>query len=486
MPSAYTGNMDTTTAASRSETPISDLQPTLRHLRAAWDLHKPGLAQRRDDLQRLRTVFAQRIESMDAAIRADFGHRSTHENLLSEAMILLAEIDHALKHMQRWAKPRRVGVGWRFWPARAQVRPMPVGVIGIIAPWNYPVNLALVPLVSAIAAGNHVYLKPSEHTPHTSAWLRALLADVFPAERVAVALGGPDIGAAFAALPFDHLLFTGSTAIGRKVAVAAAANLTPVTLELGGKSPAIIATDFPVDVAAARIASGKWFNAGQTCIGVDYVLVDAARRDAFVTAISAQVVSRFGDLSTADDFTRIINDAEFERLTRMTDEARDRGATVIMPITVDKQRSRSGRLFPPTLVLDAPDDCLLMREEIFGPILPIRRYGSMDEAIACVNARDRPLALYPFSHDGATVEHILAQTLSGGVSVNDTLLHFGVHGLPFGGIGPSGQGAIHGRTGFDTFSKLLPVFRQSRLAASDWIKPPYTGIVDRMIRMLAK
>ena len=485
MPSAYTGNMDTTTTA-RNETPISDLQPTLRHLRAAWDLHKPGLAQRRDDLQRLRTVFAQRIESMDTAIRADFGHRSTHENLISEAMIVLAEIDHALKHMRRWIKPRRVGVGWRFWPARAQVRPLPIGVVGIIAPWNYPVNLALVPLVSAIASGNHIYLKPSEHTPHTSAWLQALLADVFPADRVAVAIGGSDIGAAFSALPFDHLLFTGSTAIGRKVATAAAANLTPVTLELGGKSPAIIATDFPVDVAAARIASGKWFNAGQTCIGVDYVLVDAPRRDAFVAAISAQVMARFGDLSVADDYTRIINDAEFERLTGMTDEARDRGAAVITPIAVDAQRSVSGRLFPPTLVLDAPDDCALMREEIFGPILPIRSYGSMDEAIACVNARDRPLALYPFSHDDATIERILTQTLSGGISVNDTLLHFGVHGLPFGGIGPSGQGAIHGRTGFDTFSKLLPVFRQSRLAASDWIKPPYKGIVDRMIRLMAK
>ncbi len=486
MPSAYTGAMDTMTAASPSETPISELRLTLRHLRDAWDVHKPGLAQRRDDLQRLRTVFAQRIESMDVAIRADFGHRSAHENLLSEAMIVLAEIDHALKHMSNWIKPRRVGVGWRFWPARAQVRPLPVGVIGIIAPWNYPVNLALVPLVSAIAAGNHVYLKPSEHTPHTSAWLRALLADVFPAERVAVAIGGPDVGAAFAALPFDHLLFTGSTAIGRKVATAAAANLTPVTLELGGKSPAIIATDFPVDVAAARIASGKWFNAGQTCIGVDYVLVDAARREAFVAAISAQVIERFGDLSTADDYTRIINDAEFERLTRITDEARDRGAKVITPITIDSQVSRTGRLFPPTLVLDAPDDCALMREEIFGPILPIRSYGSVAEAVACVNARDRPLALYPFSHDEATVERILTQTLSGGVSVNDTLLHFGVHGLPFGGIGPSGQGAIHGRTGFDTFSKLLPVFRQSRLAASDWIKPPYKGVVDRMIRLMAK
>lgn len=478
--------MDMNANASLSEAPPSELQPTLRRLRSAWDARKPDLAQRRDDLQRLRAVFVQRIGAMDAAIRTDFGHRSPHENLISEAMIVLAELDHALKHMRRWGKPRRVAVGWRFWPARAQVRPLPVGVIGIIAPWNYPVNLALVPLVSAIAAGNHVYLKPSEHTPHTSAWLRALLADVFPDDRVAVALGGPDVGAAFAALPFDHLLFTGSSAIGRKVMAAAAPNLTPLTLELGGKSPAIIAADFPVDVAAARIASGKWFNAGQTCIGVDYVLVDAARREVFVAAIRAQLSARFGDLSDASDYTRIINDIEYARLVRLVDEARERGAIVIEPIAIDARRAREERLFPPTLVLDAPDDCALMREEIFGPVLPVKSYRSLDEAIAHVNARERSLALYPFSHDRAVIERILGDTLSGGVSINDTLLHFGVHGLPFGGVGPSGSGAIHGRAGFDTFSKLLPVFRQARFAASDWIKPPYRGIVDRMIRFLAK
>ena len=467
-------------------TPLTELQPTLARLRTAWGAHKPDLAQRRGDLERLRAVFAQRIEAMDAAISADFGHRSTHENLVSEAMLVLAEIDHARKHLLRWMQPRRVGVGWRFWPARAEVRTLPVGVIGIIAPWNYPVNLALVPLVSAIAAGNHVYLKPSEHTPRTSQWLRALLGDVFPADRVAVALGGAEVGAAFAALPFDHLLFTGSTAVGRKVLAAAAPNLTPVTLELGGKSPVIIAPDFPIGLAAARIASGKWFNAGQTCIGVDYVLIDAARRDAFVAALQTQLRARYGDLVDADDYTRIINDIEYARLAACIAEARARGATVIEPIPIDPQRSQAERLFPPTLVLDAPDDIALMRDEIFGPILPIRSYRALDDAIAYVNTHDRPLALYPFSQDRATVGRILERTLSGGVSVNDTLLYFGVHGLPFGGIGPSGMGAIHGHVGFETFSKLLPIFRQSRFAASDWIKPPYRGFVDRMIRFLAK
>jgi coniferyl-aldehyde dehydrogenase len=469
-----------------ADTPLSELQPTLARLRAAWQKQLPDFAQRRADLQRLRAVLAQQVEAMDAAIRADFGHRSTHENLISEAMIVLAEIDHALAHLRRWMRPKHVGVGWKFWPARAQVRPQPLGVVGIIAPWNYPVNLALVPLVSAIAAGNHVYLKPSEHAPRTALWMRALLAEVFAADRVAVALGGGDVGAAFAALPFDHLLFTGSTAVGRKVLAAAAPNLTPVTLELGGKAPALVCDDFPLDTAAARISSGKWFNAGQTCIGVDYVLVDAARREALVQELTQQLQARYGDLSNADDYTRIINDAQYARLQGYVDDARARGLQVLQPIAIDPQRARSERLFPPTLVLEPGDDALLMREEIFGPILPVKSYASLDAAIAYVNTHARPLALYPFSRDGKNIERILARTRSGGVTVNDTLVHFGVHALPFGGIGPSGMGAIHGRAGFDTFSKQLPVFRQARMPASDWIKPPYRGVVDRMIRFLAK
>ena len=424
------------------QTTLADLQVVHARLRTAWDAHKPDFAQRRDDLRRLRSVFAQRIDAMDAAISADFGHRSKHENLISEAMIVLAEIDHVLRHLHGWMRPRRVPVGWRFWPARAEVRPLPVGVVGIIAPWNYPVNLALVPLVSAIAAGNHVYLKPSEHTPRTSAWLRELLADVFPEDRVAVALGGADVGAAFAALPLDHLLFTGSSAIGRKVLASAAPNLTPVTLELGGKSPAIVAPDFPIELAAARIASGKWFNAGQTCIGVDYVLVDEERRDALVAALGVQLRARFGDLSAADDYTRIIDDAAYQRLDEWVAEAQARGTPVLQPIPLDPDRARRERLFPPTLVVDPPDDIALMREEIFGPILPVRSYSTLDVAIAYVSEHPRPLALYPFSYESATVERILHETRSGGVSVNDTLVHFGVHALPFGGIGASGTCVI--------------------------------------------
>ena len=474
-----------------ADTPIDDLAGTRERLRIAWQARKPDLAQRRADLERLRDAFRAAIPAMDAAIRADFGHRSSHENLISEAMVTLAEIDHALANLRRWMRPQRVGVGWKLWPATAELRCEPVGVVGIIAPWNYPVNLALVPLASAIAAGNHVFLKPSEHTPRTSAWLRELLASVFPADRVAVALGGADVGAAFSALPFDHLLFTGSTAVGRKVMAAAAPNLTPVTLELGGKAPALVCDDFPLDVAAARIASGKWFNAGQTCIGVDYVLVDAARRDALVDALVAELRRRYGDdFTQVEDYTRVINDSQYRRLQGYVRDARERGHRVIEPFAGAADRHArlidEEHLFPPVLVVEPAADAEVMRHEIFGPILPVLGYADLDDAIARINALERPLALYPFSHDRARVDHILANTLAGGVTVNDTLLHFGAHELPFGGIGASGIGAIHGRHGFETFSKQLPVLRQRRFAASDWLKPPYTGPIDRMIRWLAR
>lgn len=474
-----------------ADTPLNELTATRERLRAAWQARKPDYAQRRADLVRLRDVFRSRIDSMDAAIRADFGHRSQHENLLSEAMIVLAELDHALKHLRRWMKPRRAAVGWRFWPASARIVPEPVGVIGILSPWNYPVNLALVPLVSAIAAGNHVYLKPSEHTPRTSQWLRELLSEVFPADRVAVALGGPELGAAFAALPFDHLLFTGSTAVGRKVMAAAAPNLTPVTLELGGKAPAVVCADFDLRKAAARIATGKWFNAGQTCIGVDYVLVDEARGGAFVEAIRDELLARYPGFDTTTDYTRIINDAQYARLRGYVDDARARGTVVVEPLTdtldaAARERLQRERLFPPTLLAEPPLDSEVMRNEIFGPILPVLTYRTLDEAIERIRSMDRPLALYPFSNDARSIDRIVSGTLAGGVTVNDTLLHFGAHDLPFGGIGPSGIGAIHGRTGFDTFSKLLPVFRQRSFAGSDLLKPPYRGFVDRMVRMLSK
>ncbi|MGX5729711.1 coniferyl aldehyde dehydrogenase [Pseudoxanthomonas beigongshangi] len=464
------------------DTPQTELRPTLDRLRAAWQAQRPDLAQRQADLQRLRDALKRRLDEMARTIAADFGHRSLHESRIADGMTVLNEIDHLLKHLRRWMMPHRVGVGWRFWPARAEIRPEPVGVVGVIAPWNYPVNLALIPLATAIAAGNHVYLKPSEHTPRTTAFLRELLAEVFPPDRVAVASGGPEIAAAFAGLPFDHLVFTGSTAVGRKVMAAAAPQLTPLTLELGGKSPAIVCDDYPLEQAAARLATGKWFNSGQTCIAPDYVLIAANRRDALVEALRRQVKARYGDLQNPGDYTRIINDGQFARLQGYLEDAQARGLAVIRLAGAENPRER---LFPPTLVLDPGDDAKVMQDEIFGPILPIRSVDSLDQAIAYVNAHDRPLALYPFSNDRNRIEKILKNTLAGGVTVNDTVLHFGINDLPFGGIGPSGMGAYHGKAGFDAFSKALPILWQSRRAGSDMLKPPYAKVarfIDFIVR----
>ncbi len=466
-------------------TPHDALTATLSQLRSAWQQQRPDYAQRRDDLRRLRAAFKARLPEMVAAIAADFGHRSPHESRIADGMTVTGEIDHLLSHLRAWMSPRRVGAGWRFWPARAQVRPLPVGVVGVIAPWNYPVNLALVPLATAIAAGNHVMLKPSEHTPHTAAFLQSLLAQVFPPERVAVAQGDAGVAAAFAALPLDHLVFTGSTAVGRKVMAAAAANLTPLTLELGGKSPAIVCADYPLDRAAARLATGKWFNAGQTCIAPDYILINAGREAALAAALREQVRQRYGDFSDAGDYTRIINDTHYQRLLDHLADARARGLEVIELAAIEPQRARRERLLPPTLVLNPGDDATLMQEEIFGPILPIRSYHTLDEAIAGINGRERPLALYPFSDDRATVERILGHTVSGGVTVNDTLLHFAINGLPFGGIGASGMGAYHGKAGFDALSKQLPVLWQARIAGSDLLKPPYAKVA-RFIDLITR
>ena len=467
-------------------TPIDQLAPTLQALRAAQATQVPDFAQRRDDLRRLRAAFKAGLPAMCAAMNADFGNRSRHETLLADGMTVLREIDDLLRHLRRWMRPRRAPLDWLFLPGRSQIRIQPLGVVGVISPWNYPVNLALLPLATAIAAGNHVYLKPSEHTAHTSQWLRELLAGVFPPERVAVALGGADVAGAFAALPFDHLFFTGSTAVGRKVMAAAAPNLTPVTLELGGKSPCIVADGYPPDVAAARIATGKWLNAGQTCIAPDYLLVSAAQRDALVAALRKEIAARYPRIEGNADYTCIINDDQYRRLRGLLDEARELGASVVELAEVDAMRGEAERRIAPTLVLDPPEHSRLMREEIFGPILPIVSVPDVDAAIAYINARERPLALYHFDHDRQRTERVLQGTHAGGVTINDTVLHIAQAGLPFGGIGPSGMGHYHGQFGFLAFSKQKPVFRQSRLSAMALFKPPYGKLADTLIRFLTR
>ena len=464
-----------------------DLAPTLQRLRSAWQAQRPDYAQRRADLLRLRNALVERQEQMLAAIDADYGNRSRHETLLGDVMPVLAEIDHLRTHLRRWMRPQRRRPGWRLWPAKVQVRYVPLGVVGVISPWNYPIQLALAPLAAAIAAGNHVYLKPSEHSLHTSKFLHALLAHVFPPERVAVAMGDAELGAAFAGLPFDHLLFTGSTAIGRKVMAAAAANLTPVTLELGGKSPAVVGMDAPMAQVATRLATGKFYNAGQTCIAPDYVLVPSARRDELVHALRTEVASRYPMLDGNVDYTRVINEAQYRRLRGYLDDARARGLEVIeLAPLADRARAEAERLLPPTLVLEPGDDATIMHDEIFGPILVVRSYSGIDDAIAMINARDRPLALYHFSHDNDEIERLLGAVVAGGVCVNETLLHQVCSNLPFGGVGASGMGHYHGHEGFLTFSKAMPVFRQRGLPVTDRFKPPYGRLADTLLKVVMR
>ncbi len=459
-----------------------DLNATLARLRAAQQQRTPDYRQRMDDLARLRSAFKTRLEDFAAAMSADFGRRSRHESLLSDGMTVLHDIDFIRVHLRGWMRSRRALADWLFWPARTEVRYQPLGVAGIIAPWNYPVNLALMPLAAAIAAGNHAMLKPSEYTPRTSDLLKALLDEVFPGDRVATVLGGADVAAAFAALPFDHLLFTGSTAVGRKVMAAAAQNLTPVTLELGGKSPVIIAPGYSLETAVERISAGKFLNAGQTCIAPDYVLLPQTSIAPFVAAMKKYISQHYADLATNPDYSSIINDGQFRRLAGYVDEARAAGAEVVELAPGDASK----RVFAPTLVIGADDRLALMRDEIFGPILPLVAIDSVDAAIDYVNARPRPLALYHFDHDGARTERVLERTIAGGVTVNDTVLHYVQSKLPFGGIGPSGMGHYHGHQGFLTFSKQKPVLYQARFSSMKFMRPPYRGLAEFLLKFLTR
>lgn len=460
----------------------AQLSATLAKLRAAQQARVPDYAQRLADLDRLRKVFKAHAQTLVEAMQADFGRRSWHESMLTDVRPVLDEIDHIRGHLRHWMQPTRVATSWLYWPARNEVQYQPLGVVGIIAPWNYPVLLAVMPLIAAIAAGNHVMLKPSEHTPRTSHALAELLAEAFPADRVATVLGGAEVAAEFAGLPFDHLFFTGSTQVGRLVMSAAAKNLTPVTLELGGKSPAIVASDFDIATAAARIGFGKWLNAGQTCIASDYVLLAGGRRDAFVEAMRDYVAKAYGSTVDSPDYTTVVNDRQFARLAGYVEDARQKGATIIELGASEPSR----RVMAPTLLTGVTDDMKVMQDEIFGPLLPIIEVKDVDAAIAYVNDRPRPLALYHFDDDRRRTESVLTRTVSGGVTINDTLYHIAQENLPFGGVGPSGLGRYHARDGFLAFSHPKAVLRQARWPTTALMRPPYQNLANRLVAFLTR
>jgi len=446
----------------------------------------PGLTQRREALRRLAHAVKASAEALAEAVRVDFGHRSRQETLMAEIFPVLAAARHARFHLWRWMRPRLVWPGFELAPARARIRPEPLGTVGIVSPWNYPVALALAPLVAALAAGNRVMIKPSELTPRTTETLKDMLGGLFAQEEVAVVEGAAEVGAAFCRLPFDHLLFTGSTPVGRKVLAAAAENLTPTTLELGGKSPCIIAPGADLAEAAARIATGKLFNAGQTCIAPDYVLAPAESRPDFVRHFGDAVKKLYPSLADNADYTSIINDRHYARLTSLVDDARASGAEIRVIDPANENPPLKNRKLAPTLILDPPENTRVMQDEIFGPVLPVLGVADIDAAIAFVNARPRPLALYYFGPEDQNLEKVLARTNAGGVTVNDAMMHYVAENLPFGGVGASGMGAYHGEAGFRTFSHAKPVLLQSRLNSRILLRPPYGGVAEAILRFMLR
>jgi len=444
----------------------------------------PDWAIRAGRLRRLRALVMENRGAIAAAISADFSNRPQQETELAEVFPSVEGIAHALRHGKRWMRVRRRATGLWFKPAASRLMPQPLGVVGIVAPWNYPLMLAVGPMTAALAAGNRVMLKQSEHTPRFADLFARLVGASFAADEIAVVNGDAEVAREFSSLPFDHLLFTGSTAVGRHVMRAASEHLTPVTLELGGKSPAVIGPGADFDKAVERILVGKLLNAGQTCIAPDYVLLPQDKVQHFADSAKRVFGKLYPDLARNPDYTSIVSPQHFARLQSLADEAGRLGAQVI-PLSGSAPDTAARRL-PPLLLTGVNDDMRVMQEEIFGPLLPLLPYGSLDQAIAYINAHPRPLALYLFEKKRADIERVMSNTVAGGVSINDTLLHIAQDDLPFGGVGASGMGAYHGEYGFQALSKMKPIFHQSAINGLSLFKPPYGKTFQMMMKLLVR
>ena len=448
---------------------------------------EPSQAERVADLKALGRLVKDNRAAIVTAINADYGNRSAFETTFGEVFPVLDGVHDAVKRIGGWMKPRRRKVDQLvFTGAKNRVIPQPLGVVGVIVPWNFPLQLSFAPLVGIFAAGNRAMVKMSENSQRLAELMIETAPKYFPADKLAFFADGGGRGPAFSSLPFDHLIFTGSGQTGRAVMASAARNLTPVTLELGGKSPAIVAQEFPIRTAAERILWAKTFNAGQVCLAVDHVFLPRGSETEFIAQCRALFAKRYPDIN-GPDFTSIIDQQSHDRLSAALADARAKGATLI-DLAEGQTPDAAKRKFPPHLVLNPTADMEIMRREIFGPILPVALYDRPQEVVDAINAGDRPLAIYPFTNIPATRDFYIAQTRSGGVSVNEAMLHIAQHDLPFGGVGASGMGHYHGREGFNTFSKLRPVFEQGRLSAVQMLlQPPYRGfsrrVVDFMIRM---
>ena len=482
---------------------MSNVQPVVESIETGVDGELKAIFNRQKSAFRAKAPlsYRERVKALNAllegmvryqndfveALHQDYGNRAPQETRLLEIFPVVDEIRHTRRHLKKWMKTKRVWSNWQFSPSRARIVYQPLGVVGIIGAWNYQILLTLSPLVNALAAGNHAMIKPSELAPATADVIKKMIADVFDEDYVTVITGGPDVSAAFSALPFDHLIFTGSGRVGKLIMKAASENLTPVTLELGGKSPALVHPSYSHETAADRICSGKFWNAGQTCVAPDYALVQEAHLDEFMKLSEKVLAKRFKTLAGNSDYTRVINERAYERFEALLEDARSKGAKIISVNPANDVCNADNRVFPPTLVTNLTDDMQIMQEEIFGPILLVVPYKTLNEALDYINDRDRPLALYYFDSDKSRINRVLNETTSGGVTVNDTIFHLPQNNLPFGGVGPSGMGAYHGLDGFETFSKKKGVFIQSGIVG--WLlglvlKPPYNGLSDAFIKLL--
>lgn len=467
----------------RIDRPENEAERVFQLQREAWLRHPhPSVDERRARLRAVERVLLENRDAIAHAIHTDFGHRSAEESLLLELFTCVEGIRHTLKHLSRWARPQRRSVSLVFATGRNRVIPQPKGVVGIVSPWNYPLFLTVSPLTSVLAAGNRAMIKMASASQTLCRLLHEKVSEELPQEEVAIL---PGVRASdFSTLPFDHLLFTGSADAGRTVMRSAAENLTPVTLELGGKSPTIVCDDFDVEEAASRILYAKFVNAGQTCLAPDYCFLPEAARDRFVAAARRILPERYPDTKDPS-YTSIIDEKSYRRLRATLEDAEARGATLV-PLVPGASFDEALRKIPPHLVLDATDDMTILQEEIFGPLLPVKTYRDLDEVIEYVNGRDRPLGFYVFTNDREREEKLLYSTISGGVTINNCMLHVAQHDLPFGGVGASGMGHYHGYEGFLEFSKLRPVFTQPRFSLLHLFYPPYTARHRRLLDLLLR
>lgn len=445
-------------------------------------------ATRIDRIDRAIAILVDHQSALVDAMEADFGHRSRHQSLFTDVAASIGPLKNAKKNLAQWmkAEKRKVDFPLNLLGAKARIEYQPLGVVGVISPWNFPVNLTFTPLAGILAAGNRCMIKPSEYTPATSALMAELIHKQFDELEMAVIVGGPQTGADFAGLAFDHLLFTGATSVARHVMRAAAENLVPVTLELGGKSPVIVGRSADIQKTADAIMAGKTMNAGQICLAPDYVFVPKEKVAEFVESTQRAVAKMFPTLLDNDDYTSVVNERHYQRLNGYIEDARQKGAEIVeLNPAAEDFRQQPHHKMPPTLVLNPDESMKVMQDEIFGPVMPVKTYDQVDETIAYVNARARPLGLYYFGSDGAETRKVLTHTTSGGVTLNDVIMHVAQEDLPFGGVGPSGMGAYHGHDGFKTFSHAKSIFVQSKINVAELagLRPPYGEKILRTLKM---